>query len=72
MPLTKKGTTIMSAMAKEYGAKAGKKIFYASKNFGKISKVDHGFYGHDKPEVTSVDIGRGHLGESGESGADCY
>jgi len=40
MPLTKKGTTIKSAMTKEYGAKKGAEVFYASRNAGKISGVD--------------------------------
>ena len=40
MPLTKKGTKIMSAMTQEYGAKKGKQVFYASRNKGKISGVD--------------------------------
>lgn len=36
MPLTKKGTKIKKAMEKEYGAKKGKKVFYASQNKGII------------------------------------
>lgn len=40
MPLTKKGGKIMRAMSKEYGAKKGKQVFYASKNAGKITKVE--------------------------------
>lgn len=36
MPLTKKGTKIMSAMKKEYGKEKGKQIFYASQNKGTI------------------------------------
>lgn len=40
MPLTKKGKKIKSAMTKEYGSKKGEKVFYASKNAGKISGVD--------------------------------
>jgi hypothetical protein len=36
MPLTKKGKKIMSSMKKTYGAKKGKKVFYASQNKGKI------------------------------------
>ena len=40
MPLTSKGTKIMKAMQKEYGAKKGKSVFYASRNKGKISGVD--------------------------------
>jgi len=39
MPLTKKGTKIKSAMTKEYGAKKGERVFYASANKGKIKGV---------------------------------
>ena len=41
MPITKKGKKIMSAMKKQYGAKKGKQVFYASQNKGKIKGV-HG------------------------------
>jgi hypothetical protein len=40
MPLTSKGNKIMGNMEKEYGSKEAKKVFYASKNAGKISGVD--------------------------------
>lgn len=40
MPLTKKGNKIMGAMKKEYGAKKGEKVFYATKNKGKITGVE--------------------------------
>jgi len=40
MPLTKKGNEIMGAMTKQYGAKKGKQVFYASRNAGKIKGVD--------------------------------
>jgi hypothetical protein len=40
MPLTAKGTEIESSMKKEYGAKKGEEVFYASKNKGTISGVD--------------------------------
>mgnify|MGYP001605457424 CR=1 FL=1 len=36
MPLTPKGRKIQSAMKKEYGAKKGKRVFYASQNKGTI------------------------------------
>ena len=49
MPLTKKGKKIMSSMVHEYGSKKGKQVFYASRNKGKISGVDRGFYGHRNP-----------------------
>jgi len=40
MPLTKKGNKILAAMAHEYGARKGKRVFYASKNKGSITGVD--------------------------------
>jgi hypothetical protein len=40
MPLTAKGEKIMAAMRKEYGAEKGKRVFYASRNAGKITGVD--------------------------------
>ena len=49
MPLSSKGKEIMDNMKKEYGKKKGKQVFYASKNAGKISKVDKGFFGHMNP-----------------------
>ena len=42
MPLTKKGTKIKSAMQKEYGAKKGKQVFYASQNKGTIKGTHRG------------------------------
>lgn len=40
MPLTEKGQKIMSNMQRQYGAKKGKQVFYASKNKGTISGVE--------------------------------
>jgi len=40
MPLTSKGRKIMSAMKEQYGAKKGERVFYASRNAGKIKGVD--------------------------------
>lgn len=37
---TKKGKTIMKAMKKEYGAKKGTKVFFASANKGTIKGVE--------------------------------
>lgn len=42
MPLTKKGSKIMSAMEKEYGEKKGKEVFYASATKGRITGVHKG------------------------------
>ena len=36
MPLTHKGSKIQRAMVKQYGAKKGKQVFYASQNKGTI------------------------------------
>ena len=40
MPLTSKGKKIKRAMTKEYGAKKAERVFYASRNAGKIKGVD--------------------------------
>lgn len=40
MPKTKKGQKIMAAMQKQYGAKKGKSVFYASANKGTITGVE--------------------------------
>ncbi len=40
MPLTKKGSKILSRMKKEYGKKRGEQVFYASRNKGTIKGVD--------------------------------
>ena len=42
MPLTKKGKKVMSAMKKKYGKKKGTKVFYASRNKGRIKGVERG------------------------------
>jgi hypothetical protein len=42
MPQTKKGKEIMSAMEKEYGAKKGKAVYFASIVKGKIKGVEGG------------------------------
>lgn len=39
MPLTAKGKKILAEMQKEYGAKKGKEVFYASVNKGTITGV---------------------------------
>ena len=41
MPLTKKGTKILSAMEKTYGSPAkAKNVLFASKNAGRITGID--------------------------------
>ena len=39
MPKTAKGRKIMASMKKEYGAKKGEQVFYASENSGTIKGV---------------------------------
>jgi hypothetical protein len=41
MPLTKKGKEVLAEMKREYGAKKGEEVFYASANKGVITGV-HG------------------------------
>lgn len=40
MPLTEKGKTIKTAMKKQYGAKKGEQVFYASQQKGTITGTD--------------------------------
>ena len=40
MPLTEKGKKIKKSMQKQYCKKRGEKVFYATKNKGKIKGVD--------------------------------
>ena len=40
MPITKKGAKILSAMKKEYGAKKGEAVYFASIVKGKIKGVE--------------------------------
>lgn len=40
MPLTEKGQKIMANMRSEYGTEKAKRVFYASRNSGRISGVD--------------------------------
>jgi hypothetical protein len=42
MPLTPKGKKIEKAMVKQYGAKKGKEVFYASQNKGTIKGTHKG------------------------------
>ena len=54
MPFTAKGDKIMAAMKKSYGDDKGKKVFYASRNAGKIKDVE---------KESSRDKKRKHIGE---------
>jgi hypothetical protein len=40
VPLTKKGKKMMSAMKKEYGAKKGKSVFYATMKKKKLKGME--------------------------------
>lgn len=40
MPLTKKGSKVLSAMQREYGKKKGQSVFYASINAGKLTGAE--------------------------------
>ena len=40
MPKTRKGHKIMRAMKRTYGPKKAKRVFYASRNAGRISGVE--------------------------------
>ena len=42
MPLTAKGSKIKAAMTREYGAKKGENVLYASINAGKIRGAEKG------------------------------
>jgi len=57
MPMTPKGSKIMSAMMKQYGAKKGESVFYASKNKGTIKGVE-GHSGAKKSIAVMNAIGR--------------
>ena len=39
MPMNMKGKKIMKKMMSQYGAKKGKRVYYASENSGKIKGV---------------------------------
>ncbi len=59
MPMTKKGKKIMGAMTKQYGAKKGKQVFYASKNKGVIKGVEKNMPGMSvHPVVSCSEPGR--------------
>ena len=42
MPLTDKGRKVKAAMTREYGAKKGTSVFYASINSGKVTGAERG------------------------------
>jgi len=62
MPLTEKGKKIKKAMEKQYGKKKAEKIFYASKNAGKITGVE-------KKEMKKASLGLLAVKEAKDKGA---
>lgn len=62
MPLTSKGAKVLSAMERQYGAKKGKSVFYASINKGKLKGVE-GKYADGGP----IDRLPDHYAEIGSS-----
>ena len=40
MPLNEKGRKIMSSMKRTYGSEQAKRVFYASRNAGRIKSVE--------------------------------
>lgn len=44
MPLTEKGQKVMAAMQKEYGSDKGERVFYATRNKGKLKGVEKRSY----------------------------
>jgi hypothetical protein len=40
MPLNKTGKKIMRGMKAQYGTKKGKQVFYATRNAGKLPRVE--------------------------------
>ena len=59
MPLNAKGEKIKAAMMKQYGAKKGKQVFYASENKGTIQGVTkHGSKAKKVPKAASVHVNR--------------
>jgi len=74
MPLTKKGKKIMKAMKKEYGSKQGEKVFYASKNKGKIKGVEKAYLGKaiKQPSETDKEFKMRHEYHTATSGMDDY
>lgn len=67
MPLTSKGEKIRKNMREEYGAEGGNRVFYASRNAGKITGVDSS----NAPGMGEV-LGESEQGvvENKEAGAD--
>ena len=52
MPLTSKGRTILTSMKKQYGAKKGEEVFYASINAGTIKGVHKAKKKHGKSHTS--------------------
>lgn len=59
MPLTAKGEKIRAAMHKQYGAKKGESVFYASINKGTIKGAEHPGQKPNPPTTTPANH-KGH------------
>lgn len=68
-PLTAKGREIMSNMEREYGNKEGERVFYATRNKGKISGVDAANAGVPQGRWATDQEGTVHEGNMGPSGS---
>ena len=60
MPLTKKGIEILSSMKKQYGAKKGEEVFYASAKKGTIVGV-HGKSKGEKKVMAKHKMADAHM-----------
>lgn len=54
-PLTSKGREIEGNMKRQYGEKEGERVFYASRNAGKISGVDGNLGARGKGSIKGTD-----------------
>ena len=69
MPVTPKGFAILKNMVKEYGAKKGKSVFYASSNKGAIKGV-HGEKPHPSSPTQRKAVASGGAHEAGHKDQD--
>ena len=61
MPLTKKGKKILASMKKQYGEEKGERVFYASRNKGRIKGIEKGkkLHNPDSPYNSQKEIASG-------------
>lgn len=65
MPLTKKGSQILSSMKDQYGGDRGERVFYASINKGTVSGAEKRSTGGDVPMTIAYDIKRRNKADGG-------